>query len=313
VKVFNFGGILMKRLYFLGILISLGMVGISLMSGCSDDDNSTGPVLGDTSSAKFQYIDSTLGEEIFNDFGQSIDLSLELLGEHLGVSFSGSKNHPIMTLQGDDEHIVINSIDTWEFTDDFWWVFTFDAEIINGVDTTLLMGIDSVQLLLGNSPVESYAEMPNFNALKARAHVNGTGSDGGTLGAHHRIDVEVDEVGNDSVITVNGTTRDTLDFNVSSGQGECDVFLSQGLTINNLEILLDSDLDQDCMQNGSMIATASIDLTCTGSGDNPGPLEQLDIEGTWTITAVINDNGTVTITFTDGTTTWRITEEIECS
>ncbi len=300
----------MKRFFVLGILM-FGLAGFGLMSGCSDDDNPTGTQLGDTSSIQFQYIDSTLGENMFDEFGQSIDLSFELLSSHLGTSFAGSKDHPFMALQGDDENIIINSIDSWEFTNDFWWVFTFDATIADGDDYTFLSGTDSVQLLLGTSPLESYEGELNFDAIKARAHINGTNNDDFEIGAHHRMDASVEEVGSDSIITISGTTRDTLDFSVSDGQGECDILLSQWLDFDNLEILVQTGVDDDCPQDGSITATFTIDLSCIG-GDNPGPLEQLDIEGTWTISAVINDNGTVTITYTDGTTTWQVTEEIDC-
>ena len=145
----------MKRLLFLGILISLSIAGISLMNGCSDDDNPTDSHLGDTSSAKFQFIDSTLGEEMFEGFGEGIDLSLELLSTHLGVPLSGSKDNPIMALQT-DEGVIINSIGSVLFTEDFWWVFTFEASFIDWDETTYVSGTDSVQLLLGTSPLESH-------------------------------------------------------------------------------------------------------------------------------------------------------------
>lgn len=299
----------MKRFIILGILL-FGFAGFGLMSGCSDDKNSTGPVLGDTSSAKFQYIDSTLGEDMFNDFGKSVDLSLELLAEQLGVSFSGSKDNPIMALQTDDG-VIINSIGSVVFTEDFWWVFTFEASFIDWDKTTYVSGTDSVQLLLGTSPLESYEGELTFNAAKARAHVSGYNNEG-QIAAHHRMDASVDEAGSDSIITISGTTRDTLDLSISDDQSECDLELTEWLDLNDLEVLI-QPIYEDCLQGGSISLTATIDLSCTGGGDNPGPLEQLDIEGTWTITAVINDNGTATFTFTDGTTTWRVTEEIECN
>lgn len=299
----------MKRFIILGILL-FGFAGFGLMSGCSDDKNSTGPVLGDTSSAKFQYIDSTLGEDMFNDFGKSVDLSLELLAEQLGVSFSGSKDNPIMALQTDDG-VIINSIGSVVFTEDFWWVFTFEASFIDWDKTTYVSGTDSVQLLLGTSPLESYEGELTFNAAKARAHVSGYNNEG-QIAAHHRMDASVDEAGSDSIITISGTTRDTLDLSISDDQSECDLELTEWLDLNDLEVLI-QPIYEDCLQGGSISLTATIDLSCTGGGDNPGPLEQLDIEGTWTISAVINDNGTATFTFTDGTTTWRVTEEIECN
>jgi len=303
----------MKRFIILGALLFV-LGGIGFMSGCSDDNNPTDSQIGDTSSVKFQYIDSTLREDMFDGFGDGIDLSLELLSEHLGISFTGSKDRPILSLQG-DEGIIINSINSFEFTNEFWWVFSFDATIADGDDSTYLTGTDSVQILLGTTPLtllEYVGGDPNFDAVKARAHVNGTSNDGGSIGAHHRMDVTVDEVGSDTVYNVSGTTRDTLEFYVSDGQGECEVFLSQWITIDDLEILVDDDLEDDCMQDGSISLTATIGLSCTGGGDNPGPLEQLDIEGTWTISAVINDNNTATFTFTYGTTTWRVTEAFEC-
>ena len=301
----------MKRFIFLGLLV-FSLAGLGIMSGCSDDDNPTGSQTGDTTSAKFQFIDSTIAEDVFDGFGQSVEISFGLLASHLGVDLSGSKGTPGLSLQDDGSQVVVNSISSFEFTNDSWWVFIFDADVIDGDDTTNITGTDSVQILLGGVPLaqNEYNDEADFDGAKARAHVNGQANDD-LLGAHHRIDVELDVIGGDTVLVVNGTTRDTLEFTEDDGQAECDVFLSQGLTLNNLT-LMDGDFD-DCMLDGSITASVTIDLSCTGSGDDPGPLQQLDIEGTWTITAVINDNQTATITFTDGTTTWRVTEEIDCT
>ena len=58
-----------------------------------------------------------------------------------------------------------------------------------------------------------------------------------------------------------------------------------------------------------LLMAASPALACTGGSDNPDSLgSSLQLEGAWTVTVVVNDNNTVTITYSDGTTTWVVTE-----
>ena len=56
----------MKRIAFL-FSILLVFAGFGIFNGCGDD-NSTGTQLGDTNSVTFQFIDSTLGDDIFESF-----------------------------------------------------------------------------------------------------------------------------------------------------------------------------------------------------------------------------------------------------
>ena len=74
--------------------------------------------------------------------------------------------------------------------------------------------------------------------------------------------------------------------------------------------MLSNDVGENCPLAGTVSVVASTDLSCTGT-DAEG-WEQLNIDGTWIIAAVVNGDGTVTITVSDGTTTWQETKELDC-
>ncbi len=302
----------MKRFMVLGILL-FSLAGFGLMSGCDKNDSPTKSIVGDTLSPQFQFIDSTFGEEMFEGFDQSIELSLELLSDTLGPLLAASKDNPILSLQGESD-IIISSVDSIVFTDSKWWVFYFDATITDDNETMYISGADSVQLLLGTTPLSflDYHGEPDFDVVKARAQVEGTNNDDFSLGFHHRIVVAVEEIASDSLITISGTTNDMLDITLVGDQQVCDIMMSQQLNISGLEIFVRNGMD-DCIQDGSITASFTIDISCTGGGEGSNPFDELDILGTWVVTAVINDDETATFTYTHGNTYWQVTKEFDCT
>jgi hypothetical protein len=118
-------------------------------------------------------------------------------------------------------------------------------------------------------------------------------------------------VENDSLVLINGTTHDTLHLIFADTTGECDLGIVKNTSVNDLEVLITSGTGtDDCPVDGSVHATASIDLACTGDGSNS--VKDLDIEGTWTFDATVNDDNTVTIIATGNNQTWTVTEDMDC-
>jgi hypothetical protein len=292
--------------------LSGGLV-LTLAIGCSDTDSPTGNLqMGDTTSAEFQFVEENLnGEDVFNNFELGLELSTQLLAE-AGIPVGSPRAGALASAGVND--VIINSIIDWEFTADRWWVFNFEATISetdSAVVTQIsVAGIDSVQLLLDGVAIDSSEVALGFDALKARAHVNWADlAQTVTASAHHRVDFSSAEVGNDSLITISGSVNDTVTLVWAGQDYECHLEVSSNQAVNNLVVLVSAA--GDCPQSGSLSAVATLDLLCYGLGASQ--YNDLDIDGTWTMSVQVNDNQSATITYSDGTTAWVITENDICS
>lgn len=302
----------MKRFIWLAFALSGGLI-LTLAIGCSSTDSPTGNMqVGDTTSAGFQFVEENFnGEDVLNNFEFGLEVSSRLLAE-AGVPVASSRNGALASAGVND--VIINSILDWEFTADRWWVFDFEATISetdSGVVTQIsVAGIDSVQLLLDGVAIDSSEVALGFDALKARAHVNWADlAQTVTAAAHHRVDFSAAEVGNDSLITIAGSVDDTVTLVWAGQDYECSLEMSSNQAVDNLVVLISAS--GDCPQSGSLSAVATIDLLCYGLGASQ--FNELDVNGTWTMTAQVNENQSATITYSDGTTAWVITENDICS
>jgi hypothetical protein len=305
--------VLRRTLLFL--IVGLSAVGLLLLLGCSDDDeNGTGPTQqGDPNDPNFQFIVEQTLEET-GDFGPEFEISFGLL-EQIGIDvFGARKIRPLDALGTDVDTITSIVISSFEFTDTYWFVFTFTAQMLeidyDGMeqDTTIIdvMGTDSVQFLFDGIPVDSADLSPDVNGLKVNVHVDVEATeDDDTMLAdmHHRIDLVVGYNNNDSLGLINATQRDTVAFRDHDGADTCDVVLTEHTTITDLVMFIEGDHEGDCPPAGRVEVTAGIDLECTGEGG----LNAIDLEGAWTVIGEINGN-TRTITVIHGNVRWSVTE-----
>ncbi len=300
----------MKRFLLLTIVL-LGVASLTMFVGCSDDDNPVSLQQGDTTDASFQFVESILNPDEATDFGTTFEVGFALLEGSGIMGASAVKNSPLMALQSGDE-IYITSVDTFYFASGNWFVFAFSAQEINGSDTASFSGYDSLQLLLDGVSLDTLTIANGFNALKTRVHVTGSNNTGDSFGAHHRLDAEVvDIIEADSVIRIDGSQNDTIQTTIESDSATCNLTITENSSINNYTFLNIGNADvEDCPQSGSITVGATLNLSCTG-GDSY--LDSLNINGTWTLSITINNNNTATITYTDGTTIWTITEDLDCS
>jgi hypothetical protein len=87
---------------------------------------------------------------------------------------------------------------------------------------------------------------------------------------------------------------------------QCDVHLSYDMTIENLQVYASAG-DDDCPEAGDIAVAVSIEADCVETvGSNR---DSVSIDGTWMVTAHVNDNGSVTVTFSNGLLFWRVTED----
>jgi len=300
----------MRRLFVLGVLL-LGA--LALVIGCSDDDEGTpvgGLNQGDTADLSFQFVDSTIGEDIFSTIESSVDIAFSLMDAMPGPGPRFVREIPVVTLGTDQtDEVIITAVLNFEFVDPGWFVFQFEALVIEtlGNDTTEITGIDSLQFLNNGVIFDTTTVEMEMDEIKIRSHVQWTHSDDASGAVHHRIDIAIQESGVDTLMLVNASANDTLGLMWSTDSADCtlDVFNSMTLT----DLLIDPDYEDACPESGRLTASSTVGLSCEGGGQNP--FDQLDINHTWTITLVINTDGTVTFTYSNGTTLWTITRDCE--
>ena len=301
----------MKRFLLLTVLL-LGVASLTMFVGCSSDDNPVNNLQpGDTTDASFQFVEDVISPDDATDFGTTFEVGFALLGDAGFFASPKVKNSPIMALQGEDD-IIITSVDTFYFTDDNWFVFAFSAQEVEDEDTTIFAGRDSLQLLLDGVPLDTLSLDSGFNAIKTRAHVTGSSNSGDSFGAHHRFDAEIVSItGVDSLVEISGSQNDTIQGPIESDSAECTISITENVNINNYRFLVYGNAGvDDCPQSGSVHVVATLNLECTGGGDSN--LNQLNVNGTWILNITINNNNTATITYSDGTTIWTVTEDLNC-
>jgi len=298
------------------LLICVGAMSVGLLAlGCdSDSDTSTGPTeQGDPNAENLEYVtDQTIGS--LGDFGPQFDISFGLVAL-AGFDIFGSEGRGDFAPKSASEDTVTSIVVlSWEFTESFWFVFDFTAELqeINwdeGTPETTFVdidGTDSVQFLLDGTPLDSADLSPDLNGVKVYVHVDADaveGDDTAHVDMHERISFQVGYNENDSLGIVNATIRDTLAFLEHDEPDTCQVEFTNHTTITDLVMYVEGDQEGDCPLDGSAEVTAGIDLECTGNGG----LSSIDVEGSWTIEVEINGDMR-TITVRHGNVRWSVTE-----
>jgi hypothetical protein len=297
----------MRRLFVLGILL---FGALALVIGCSDDDETPvgGLSQGDTADLSFQFIDTAIGEDIFSTIGISIDLAFSLMDEMPGANSQFLRENSRTSLGLDqDEEIIITAVLNFEYTESGWFIFEFEAIVVETLenDTTHINGIDSLQFLNNGVLIDTSVVDPDMDELKIRGHAQWSHSDDASGATHHRIDIEAQTSGVDTLMLVNAAANDTVSVSLATDSASCTLDVYNTLAVTNL--LVDPEVEDACPESGRLSVASTVNLGCTGGSQNP--LDQLDINHTWTITLVFNDNGTVTMTYSDGTTLWTVTRD----
>ncbi|MCB2230847.1 hypothetical protein KQH82_09055 [bacterium] len=303
----------MKRLTFASLLFLMPVL-VAVVGCNSRNDSPTGSDLqvGDTTSAVFEFIDSTInGTDVIEDLGIPLNLSLALFQTLPGGSSSARQGGSIAL--GAQDSVEIGGVSSWDWTDDNWLVMQFEATIIEqnelGTSEVSVGGIDSVQFLIGDA-VRDSASMwsdSSWNGIRVRMHGQVAGSDGASSfdgGAHRQLEILGDYGGNDSLGIVTAMSRDTLTFDLSDDSGSCEIMLVDHPTVSGLVMNV---VEGECPRAGSISRTAGLSLDCQ-SADG---LQQLNIDGTWTVSVVVNPDLSITLSYTDGTTQWTVTRQCE--
>lgn len=298
-------------------LMTMLAAGLIFVAGCDKETDTTGTgsdlLMGDTTDMAFQEINDLFDDVDMHDaFTISADLSFELIEAQFpnsAVSGNNGRERLSSTL-GDSSVIVIAN---YTYTNG-WHVFGFTAALYEwNMDqlqlTATLAGTDSIRVLAGG--VAQQVPDTTANAYDIRAHfewdfVEGTD----TFTAHHSLSLVADFEKEVPDMTVNADISQShsgsLVFNPETDSAAtCALSLSYDETVTNVVYLFGLDGEPGgCPVSGSVAATATIDLTCTGALSG----EELAINGTWYTTATVLDGGDIRVTYSDGTTSWTATE-----
>ena len=258
----------MRRLFVLTALL-FGV--LALVMGCSDDDEGTptgGPTQGDTADLSFQFIDSVIGEDIFSTMAYSQDIAFSLMDSIPGASPQFSRETPFASLAINQEgDVTITDVTSFEYTESGWFVFEFEAIIVETMenDTTYVSGIDSLQLLDNGAVIDTSAVDPEIDEIKIRGHIQWSHSDDASGASHHSFDIEAQVSGLDTLVLINATAIDTLGLLWSTDSASCTLDVFNNLTATN--VLIHPDVEGACPESGRLVASATVDLSCTGGGE----------------------------------------------
>ncbi len=293
----------MKRFLLLGVFMGLG-VAVVFLCGCDEDKDRTGSH-GTVDPADSAFLTDFFTEDgLMADPGEIAEVSFALLEHEFGSS-APKTTASVKALQQGDEIIIINGA-VYSFSDG-WHIFDFEATIINqrNNDTVDVVGTDSVQLLENGLPVEIPNESTEMDGLKARAHADWDlrphGSNHGDI--HRAVDIILEVVGADTIIEIDGSAHDTLLLYGDWNNGTCNIDVTLDQTITDLRVYAEGP--QDCPISGYVSIITSLDVLYVGAGEDP---DTLSISGNWHVTATVNDDSSITFTFSNGTVSWTVTQ-----
>ncbi|RME27481.1 MAG: hypothetical protein D6800_05035 [Candidatus Zixiibacteriota bacterium] len=301
----------MKRLLFLTALCA-SVALLVFAAGCSDSNNSTGPgQVGDTTDPGFQKATGFMQDAQADD---AMDNTMELSTTLLNTQFPnwGASSPLRGRLQSTAADTISVIVGNYSYQNG-WHIFTFSATVIVGVDTAAsLSGIDSVRVrsngMVLNPPDSTLDE------LNIRAHLDTVIARGDSAtfdgSAFHSMDLTLDQPIDPLTLTINATISQSMMATVDVNSGTdsaatCDVTVSFDQNVNNVVLPMDSTGEPlECPTSGSRTTTATLGVSCNATNS----LDSLHIDGTWTVTETVLTNGDIKIDYSDGTTTWSVTE-----
>jgi hypothetical protein len=201
------------------------------------------------------------------------------------------------------EEMVISSVHSYSYTNG-WHIFDFEAYVVDGyeMDTTYIDGVDSIQLRSGGTSIQAPAGLDEIDEIWERIHGGWESSTGDEWGAvHHAVDVEISSLDPDTIFVLSGTVSDTLGSAFEGYEtGYCEALIATNQTVSGLTINV--RIGGECPLAGDIANTTHISATCVSEGID-GP-EYFAVNGTWIVTASVNLDGSITITYDGPLVDW---------
>ncbi len=274
----------MKRL-----LVFLAMAALvscfALVIGCSDDDETTNPVVKQT---------GDLNDPEFEAAGQAFEIADMMTGELLGIMFItidsilASPDYPMLnkySVADQDAGLAADSFLLTYHTDTKFWyaeMWMIDTTYNSG-DTMIssLSLIDSLQFLDGAVPVQWPDSGVVDGVKQGVAFVVSSIPGGNSVEAHQFTHIVGDLAGTGDVV-INGNSSIAAQFSTGAVEPYCEFGMNLTSVFSNVNVNIDN-MGSECPSSGSAHYTGQLDIACYGDT---------------TITS--NDHWSITQTFTEG-------------
>ncbi|MEE8575839.1 MAG: hypothetical protein V3T31_01165 [candidate division Zixibacteria bacterium] len=274
-----------------GIISTVVTDGTTQWSGVDDCSNGVDEAFsGDDSVFVSEILDDGAFEPVLNTQELSYALITSYFSDPPTKGGEGAKYGENITVY----------IGTYEYTNG-WHVFTFEATVAELSDTLDLAGTDSVKVMIDEVPVEVPGADFEPEAISCRSHYELTDR-AQTISAsiHHSLDAETIISGSDTLLQMDATTDDSFTLIEEGIGGTCTTELGSDVTI--IALVFDPNDEGACPTSGSMTMASTVSVSCTGEGN------ELNVDGSWTVSLTANGDGTVTISYSNGWALWTVTE-----
>lgn len=253
---------------FLLVLLSLSVItGVILVIGCSDDDETTQPIVkqtGDLSDPEYLATDDALGfveflnGMMFNNMFMTMDSAMMNPAFH-GIAKS---DYSGMATGIASDTIFL----TYHSGSDYWylWGQAVDTETVDTQQVIITMTIaDSVQFLHGMTPVQ-WPDSALLTGVKHGASLEySTDNNILSVDAHQLITVTGDLPGYGDIEVDGSSSFDAYVSEASGGPG-CTFDLNLGSTVTDLLMNLETIDAGGCPYSGRTAYNGAINMTCIG-------------------------------------------------
>ena len=287
----------MRKFALLALMLLLAAAAL-LIPGCSS--TSTNPVVyGDTNSVQFQIVQNVVAENSLEGVGNIVDVSWTLYDSIPGVTTSPKSFSSRAALS--DDILVVDSFN-YSYANG-WHIFAFWIWAADTVthDTVNVTGIDSLQAL--NNGVPMQVPDTTVDDLYIRAHydvaLRNTNIVGSSDNSLNIVNIDWTQI---QPAVIDGSVSENLSGTFSDSEIVIDFNFTNTLNADSIVAVPGSE---ECPSSGLLSLNSSVDISAIRTIG--ASVDTLNVQGNWAISAAFN-NGSVTVTYYDGTTYWQTTE-----
>ena len=300
-------------------LAALALATLIAFAGCSSDKTPTGGggQPGDLDDPNYLAVQNLLeAANVYDNWEISFELTIGLLERTLLSPASERRwSRPQATAAQD---FVIDSVTAYEYDPTSGWhiwevYFTVDVDggIYDGYAIDSLRIWKDGEALSGEeiSGTEGFDDIDslqigNFIVMEHQEEEC-------TFGGNHSFTVTAIPYGKGDVALVfNGSTDEEFEAGIGCLDENCTVSVNSTVTLVGLTYPPGfDDILADCPIAGGLSLSTVIAVECEGTSTSG--LGDLDINGMWDFSAVVETNGDISTTLSDGTTVWTDTFNCE--
>jgi len=292
------------------VLIAGGLVlsAFVLLWGCSDDDKSVNPppvpTEGELSDVRFLFFDEVCEPDVMRTTEVSLLVPIFFLMRlPTGLSARDAVG-PFAASPDELNGLIINSLDTPAISPEGWYVFDYDITVTyENTDTIDAVGVDSVRLLLNDSPVPwtgLFTTLFDGQQVRDRAVWSSNRAYSGI--SRHNLDLSLVDSAS-STYDLEIAVADTIHTFIEDDSGACYINLYRTGTGTGI-LLYPQGGYQFCADSGAVSMNTVVDLDCTEHSQTA----RWGVEGLWVHTGTYGSAYLQTCKVTHGSTFWNFVD-----